>query len=500
MLFGKRKREHNLDPWHADRSLLEWAPGASWTVGDSYCGAMVFGSTGSGKSSGSVAAMCRAMLRAGYGGLFLTVKPEDREVYTGYVRDAGRLDDLLVFSPDHTVRYNFIADEIRQAKSALGLVENLTSLLMTVTELGERGAGAGGGGQDNERYFRLESARLARNGLLALVLGQEAVTVPDLHRLVVSAPQSTEQVRSEDWQKSSFCFQCLQAADKAAKSDSQRADFDLALTYFLCEWPGLSSRTRSVVQSTLTSTTDLLSRGAARDMLSSPTSNVSPSMTYDGAVVIADFPVLLYRDIGQLIQVILSFCWKRAHARRDVSRNPRPTFIVADEAQMLLVDADQEFQAIARSTRTAVVYATQSISAMLDAFGGPSAEARVHALLANLQLRICHQQTDIRTVQYMQELVGRSRQLLLSGNQQRDADWLAPLLGQDTGASTGFAEAWEHQLQSSDLNMLAKGGPPRWQTEAIVYRGHAFPNGRNWCRAVIAQNRPHQATRQRRSS
>lgn len=476
------------DPWDLSSPLLEWVPGAPWTVGDSFMGTQVFGSTGSGKSTGSVAAICRAMLRAGYGGLFLTVKPEDRATYTGYVRDCGRLNDLLVFSPDEDqrLRYNFIADERRLSTSPLGLVENLTALLMTITELGDRGSG---GGQDNERYFKLEAMRLARNGLLALVLAWDSVTVPDLHRLIVSAPQSIEQTQSDGWRNSSYCFQCLQQAHKAPKSESQQADFDLAISYFLHEWPTLSSRTRSVVQSTLTSTTDLLSRGAARDMLSSPTPNVSPSMMYDGAVMIADFPVLVYRDVGQLIQVVLKFMWQRGHARRDISKNHRPTFIVADESQMLLVDADQHFQAIARSTRTAVVYATQSISGMLDALGGQS-EPKVHTLLTNLQTRICHQQTDIRTVQYMQELIGRSRQLMLNGNQSRDRDWLAPLIGGDEGGSAGFSETWEHELQAADLNGLAKGGPPRWFSEAIVYQGgKPFPNGRTWIRTAFPQRR-----------
>jgi hypothetical protein len=484
--FSKRKAA--IDPWDLSAPLLEWAPGMPWTVGDAFQGTQVFGSTGAGKSSGSMAAICPAFLRAGFGGLFLCVKREDRDTYTRYVREAGRLDDLLVFSPDNSLRYNFIASEREGGSGSMGLVENLTALLMTVTELGQRGSG--GGGQDNERYFRLEATRLARNGLLALVLGRPTVTVPELHRLITSAPTTPEQVQSPEWQRSSFCFQCLQAADRAAKSDSMRADFDLALTFFLTEWPGLSSRTRSVVQSTLTSATDLLSRGAARDMLSAPSPNVSPAMMYDGAIMIADFPVLLYQDVGQLIQVILKFCWQRSHSRRDVAANPRPTFIVADESHLLTVDADQTFQTTARSTRTAVVYATQSISTYLDVFGH-HAEPKVHTLLGNLQTQIFHQQTDIRTIEYIQQLIGRSRQFVMSGNSTSDSDWLSPLFGTGSGSSAGFSETYEFELQAREINSLAKGGPPRWMTEAIVYQGgRQFEDGRTWMRATFPQLRP----------
>ncbi len=489
-LGAKKRRQPAYDPWDLSAPLLEWADDVPWRVGSAAMGTMIFGSTGSGKSTGSLAAICNAQLRAGFGGLFLTTKLEDRDTYIKYVRDAGRMDDLLIFSPDNWLRYNFIAEERAQSKDGIALVENLTALLMAVTELGERSGSGGSSGGDSERFFRLEATRLARNGLLALVLSRDVITIPDLHKLITSAAVSLEQVTSESWQQGSFCFACLRAADDAPKSESMRADFDLALTYFLNEWPALSARTRSVVQSTLTSSTDLLSRGAARDMLSSPTSNISPTDCYEGAIIIADFPVLLYHDIGQLIQVILKFAWQRAHARRDISVNHRPTFIVADEAQMLLVDADQQFQAISRSTRTAVVYATQSISGMIDAMGGTGAEPKVHALLGNLQTRICHQQSDIRTVQYMQELIGHSRQLMMTGNQSHEADWLAPLMGQTSGGSAGFSETFEHEIHAADLHSLAKGGPPHWMTEALVYEGgRRFLGGKRWLRAGFPQRR-----------
>lgn len=471
-------------PWDLSSPLLCWADGAPWTVGDSFQGAQIFGSTGSGKSTGSMAAICRSFLKAGYGGLFLTVKAEDRETYTRYVREAGRMDDLLVFSPDNLLRYNFIRDEQEQSPDKTGLAENLTSLIMTLAELGSID---GAGGRDDDRYFRLEGARLARNGLLTLALGRPSFTVADLHTLVVPAPASPEQVTSESWQQHSFCFRCLRAADDAPKTESQRADFELALTYFLNEWPNLSSRTRSVVQSTLTSATDLLSRGAARDMIASPSPNVSPAMMYDGAVMIADFPVLVYRDVARLIQVILKFMWQRHHARRDTAHNARPTFIVCDESQVLLVDEDARFQAISRSTRTAVVYATQSISSYLETLG-QQAEPRLHTLLGNLQLRICHQQTDIRTVQYLQELIGRSRQLMASGNSGSGEDWLAPLFGGRSSASAGYSEVWEHEIQAGDVNGLAKGGAPHFLTEAIVYQGgKRFPGGRTWMKTAFRQ-------------
>lgn len=475
--------------WNLDAPLLEWAKGAPWSVRDSFQGVQVAGSTGSGKSSGSLAVICRAMLKAGYGGMFFTVKREDRSTYEKHVRDSGRSDDLLVFSPDSPLRYNFIASEMAQSTDAVGLAENLTALVMTVAELGDRNRKSGNGGSENAEYFRQATLRLCRHAMLVLVLSGQQVTVPNLHRLVIAAPRSSDEALNEAWQRESFLFQCLRSAGSARMNDSQRADFELAITFFMEEWAVLNSRTRSTVESTLTSATDALSRGAVRDMVSAPHPNFSPASLYDGAIVIVDFPVLVYRDIGQLIQVVLKYCTQRCHGRRDISRNARPTFIVCDECHLLIVDADQAFQTTARSSHTAVVYATQSLSTYLEAFGTQS-EARVHSLLGNLQTQVFHQQTDIKTIGYVQELVGRSRQLFMNSNATRGGDWLAPLWGESSGGSAGFSESFEFELQASELNGLAKGGPPHWFTEAIVYQGgRRFLNDRTWCRTVIPQNR-----------
>lgn len=482
----RRKRPQPVSPWELSTPLLNWIAGAPFSIGDACQGTGIFGSTGAGKTTGSFAAILLSYLRAGFGGACFTVKPEDTEFYIKLVREAGRLDDLLIFSPEHTLRYGFIAEELRRGADGAGTVENLASLILTVVELLERSKERGGGG---DRFFMQEGTRLLRNCILVLTLAKGVFTMADLHQLIVSAPQSAEELRSESWQGSSFCYQCLRAAELANKSESVKADLNLAVTYFAREWPALASRTRSSVQVTLTSATDLLSRGLVRDMLSAPHSNVSASMLHHGAILIVAFPVLQYALVGQLIQVILKFVLQREHARRDVVANPRPTFMAADEAQLLWVDADQQFQGITRSTRTAVVYATQSISTMLEAFG-PDSDNKVHSLLGNLQTRICHQQTDIRTVEYMQQLIGRSRRFMFSGNSSGEGDWMAPLFGERSGSTAGFSEQYEFELEARDLNSLAKGGPPRWMTEAVVYQGgKVFPNGRTWVRTAFPQFR-----------
>lgn len=488
-LWNKR-RTPRRPSWDLDTPVLDWGPGIPWTVRDSFCGTYMFGSTGSGKSSGSLAFICRSLLKAGYGGVFLTAKRDDRATYERYVKDTQRWDDLRVFSPDTRLRFNFIASEIEASRDAVGLAENLSALVMLAAQLGERSSGGRASTSENSEYFRQAANRLCRHAMLVLVLSGLGVTVPNLHCLIVSSPRSRVEARSESWQTSSYCWRCVQAAAHAPMTPSLRADFELALAFFMDEWSDLAQKTRSTVESTLTAATDSLSRGAVRDMMSAPDSNFACSELYDGAVVIADFPSLVLRDVGVLIQGLFKYSLQRALGRRDVSRQPRPVFIVTDESHLLLTpDIDQQFATTRRSSHTAVVCATQGVANLLDAFG-PHGEAKAHSYLSCYQTLINHQQTDPKTIEYLQHLIGRSRQYFMNSSSGRGGGWLDPLFGDTDGGSTGFSETMDWELEARHLNSLARGGPPHWHTEAILFQGgRRFPNGKTWYPVTITQRR-----------
>ncbi|HEY1066809.1 MAG TPA: hypothetical protein VGE52_11890, partial [Pirellulales bacterium] len=111
--------------WDLNRPILSLTKGDPWTINDACQGCQVFGSTGSGKTTGSVAAIVRAFLLAGFGGLFLTSKPDDRRFYERLCRATGRLDDLMVFGPQGDLRYNPLDAELRRRDAGAGLTENI---------------------------------------------------------------------------------------------------------------------------------------------------------------------------------------------------------------------------------------------------------------------------------------------------------------------------------------------------------------------------------------
>lgn len=70
--------------------------GNKWTIGDACEGVQIFGGTGSGKTSGSGQSLAKCYLYNGFGGLVLTVKAGDREMWEDYCQKQGRSEDLII--------------------------------------------------------------------------------------------------------------------------------------------------------------------------------------------------------------------------------------------------------------------------------------------------------------------------------------------------------------------------------------------------------------------
>ena len=302
--------------------------------------------------------------------------------------------------------------------------------------------------------------------------------------MALSAPMSPDEVKSPAWQETSFCYKCMLEAD-AKCTPKRKQDLLLATNFFLVEWPQLSEKTRSIVLSTLTSMLDVLSRGEVNRLLSPEVTTVRPEMACDGKIILIDMPLKLFGEVGLMVQIIWKYCFQLAMERRDIAANSRPTFMAIDESHLLVTSKDQVFQTTARSSRTAVVYATQSISNYMAVFSGERGESEVHSLLGNLQTSFFHQQSNTETNNYASELIGRTKQYFMNSNTSwGPVNWMDVVLGgsNDTGSSSGMSESYEYEIQPSVFNTLAQGGPPDWLVEAIVVQGgkRFHETGRPW--------------------
>ena len=471
--------------------LLKFSKSDNFRLSDALEGCLVLGATGSGKSTGPGKALAYAYLSAGMGGVVFTAKSDERKVWEGYCRATGRLKDFYVFSTRGPLRFNFLDYELKRRGPGAGLTENIVHLFCEMLEVAERQSGQAG--RADEGYFRRANRQLLRNVIDLLVMAKGRVSVPELYQAVISAPTSLVQRNSADWKKTSFCYQCLREGDARPKSASRANDFSIVADYFFVEYPALSSRTRSVVVSTFTSMVDVIQRGVLAQLFCGET-NITPEAIEDGAILLIDLPVKEFGEVGQFAQVLWKIAFQRAIERRDMSRNKRPVFLWADEAQYVTTAYDMQFQTTCRSSRVATVYLTQNISNMYAALGGSDqGENQANSLFANLNTKIFTANGDPVTNEWAASLIGRKRQFFTNGTSstlpdEGQSDFWS--MGRRTHTTAGVSEHMDFEVQPREFTTLRRGGRAnRGQIDSIVFQGgrlfHA--TGRTWLPVTFRQ-------------
>lgn len=451
-----------------------------WRIGDACEGTQIFGATGSGKTSGSGKSLALAFLRAGFGGLVLTVKPDEADNWRNYVGQvnqerAGRGEDpipLLIFSPSNQWRFNFMEYEFGRPGRGAGLTENLVNLFFTVIEASERK----NGGEKGDQYWTRSAKQLLRNAIDLLAIAKGKLSLLDIYTIISTAPQSFEQRDSEAWQNGSFCYQCIEEGEAKEKSFSKERDFKFTAKYWLGEFPSLASETRTSIVSVFTSMADCFLRGVLADLFCGETT-ILPEYSQSGAVIVLDLPVKEYGDLGQFAQVLFKFIWQKATERRNTQENPRPVFLWVDEAHNFFTSYDMQFQSTARSSRACTVYLTQSLPNYYAVMGGTDkGRPEADSLLGNLQTKIFHANGDSTTNQWAAELIGKIWQKRIGTNQGETTDHTR--FGQVTSSQDGFStnEVYEYEVLPRDFTTLKKGG---LENNRIV-EGFVFQGGRIW--------------------
>lgn len=457
-----------MNPFDLSQTIYSFNGKYSFSIRDACEGVQIFGGIGSGKTSGSGAALAKAYLKAGFGGLVLCAKKDELDTWKQYAKETGREASLLVFDASGKYRFPFLQYEVERKGEGAGYTENLVRLFMTVHETLSRRSGTGGG----DPYWTNAMQQLMRNAIDLCLIAREQVSVPLMYDIVRTAPQNEEERDSEKWREKSICWKLLTEGHAKDLDQWTQYDFDSTASFWLEEYPNISSKTRSGIVSMFTTTTDNFMRRPFRMLFSEPPEDpnhiIYPELTHHGIIIVMHLPVKEFGDAGRSAQVVYKYIWQQAAERRNIKENPRPIFLWVDEAQNFATEYDMQFQATARSSRACTVYLTQNMPNYYAEMGGEGSRHRVNSLVGNLQTKIWHANSDPETNQHASDVIGKSWQVREGQSQSFG--------GQNLNFGSSQQESFDFDVPPQTFTKLAKGGAENdFTVEAIV-----FQNGRIW--------------------
>lgn len=470
MFFRKR------DP--LDAPLHWWDKHNPFRLRHLHTSVAAIGQTGSGKTSGSGLALARAVLRTPSGGIICASKNEDRAWWQARFDEAGRRDDLVIFSEDSAARCNVIEFERACGGDAL----SLTQLLTTIGEVLDTGSG----GKESEKFWKVGTERVIYNSVCALMQGHTSVDAPSIMKFISSAAYKSEDLADEEWLKG-FHPKVLNVAFNAPKGRIGKGDMELYREYFIRTFPSMENKVRSSFLAGVENITHVFNTGLVREMISGET-NFTPLDFEKGKWLLIDFSVHKYAASGRFIMAALKFITQKYVLRRTYTPGQASVIVFADEAQNVVNSFDSAYLNECRSHGGGVIYLTQSIHNLFNCIDSHG-HHKTLSLLSNFKHVIAHSLGDHESAKYFSDLLGQRRKTYISPNMGQPGAVYDRIMGQ-SNVSVGVSERYEQTLQPSVfLTGLRNGGPEnRFCVDGVILpSGQPFSSGQNYLFTVFKQ-------------
>ena len=398
-----------------------------WTIRHAVEGVQIFGGIGSGKTSGSGRFIALKYLSAGFGGLVLTVKPDEKELWQEYGRLTGREKDLIIVEPGGDHVFNFLQYESEQAEGGNAITDNLVQLLKTVMKASEEKSS----GKSDDAFWEsaLDMLVFSVIDLCKIAFGE--VGIQKMYDLVQSLPKEGKGIEYDSvlyqacmaakenvdkqiisWQNRQSVETLIQALAYPDDDSLLRAEIpDYRMLKFINQFIGetygnLTDKTRSIIDFSFSGFLFRLLREPIYTLFCGGRSTFKPEDCLTGKIILLNLPVKIYHKVGRDMQIMFKYIWQRAMEKRPVIQDSKAVFLWADEAQNFLHEHDTDYQATARSSRIATVYISQNLPNYLANMGTNKFQYKVQSFLGTLATKIFHANADIQTNQYSSDLIG----------------------------------------------------------------------------------------------
>jgi hypothetical protein len=425
-----------MNPFDLEQPLIELNSSTEkfrWTIRRAFEGVQIFGGIGSGKTSGSGRMIAHKYLTAGFGGLVLTVKPDEKLMWQEYCEKANRSHDLIVIEPEGKYKFNFLQYESGKVDGKESPTENIVEVLKTVIRAGEEKDK----GKSDDPFWETALDMLIFNVIDLCKLAYGTVTINLMYEIVLTIPKGADEAaRTEEKafdkamrianekinEKIDKWSASLSQDEKDRINNCSDEDYEIELfkvvpdvrllkyidQFFTENFITLTDKTRSIIDFSFSGFLFRFLREPIYSLFCRNESTVTPEDSLKGKIILINLPVKIYHKIGRDCQILFKYIWQRAMERRRVTETSLPVFLWADEAQNFLHEHDPTYQATARSSRIATVYISQNLPNYYSAMGGGKSEHKVRSFLGTLGTKIFHSNADTVTNTYASELIGKA--------------------------------------------------------------------------------------------
>lgn len=424
-------------------------------------GVLVTGQTGSGKSSGVIHNLLRAIMRAGYGMCLIAAKPGDAKGYLRLASECGR-DDTVVLDRSNQHRLALFDTLLRIDETPATLAALGQSGLEVISEVITKKQGHSG---EDATFWAGSFQNHSRCMIGAHVMARVMPSPKALMRLQNSVPRGVKELNSTEF-KESYCWRLLEMAKAKARGQWEE-DFATYSDYLLSTLPRLSEKTRAVVEMMMSNTLSPLLTGVGADVLAStPTFDLGDLVSNNG-ILICDFPLAQFQQVGQAIGACVKYLVQLEIMRR---KEGKPFVIVVDEAAQYLSAFDYEYVSISRSFSGPMVICLQGVEQL--ARGEDLTKADV--LSGNLATKIACLPTH-RTAAWLSSLVGKHRDYFVGGSVQ-SGGYEGPFDYGNSTATGSFNEQLTEIIRPEELYTLRTGGESKLVDALLIASGrpHEF--------------------------
>lgn len=461
------------------------------TLRDFLRASLIVGGTGSGKTSSSGRTIATEFLKRKMGGLVLCAKPEEREHWETMIRACGREEDMVIFSEGSQYRFNPLEFENTRKGKGAGATYNLVNLLMAIYQMGRSITGQGTAGE-SDRFWDTSLKRLISKVIDLLKLAEEEVSISNMHAVITSTLTKEEREAMnelmngndinrifkvmEEWGEENYYIRCMFKASKRLTRDKDKEgysslsrQFQLVKTYFNRQFGMLAEKTKTIIIESFLGIVEPFLSGLLYEYFARET-NIYPQWIEQGKIIILDFPIKEYMELGVYAQGIFKYMTQQHLERRKFREGDMPAFLWIDEAHFFLTsEYDQLFLTTSRSSGTCVCLITQNISNLYAAIGGRNPKPKVDSLLALLTVKVFHNNSDPVTNLFAAQSIGQDFKSIggISAGQYNNIN---------------LNQQLHFQVNPKEFTILKTGGRlNNYQADAIItVSGKVWSDGKNY--------------------